>query len=225
MTITLVFSFLAFSKNLNHPLSIKMTTLEELNTKINTLTSLVGKLADLHATQASQPSTIISRPPVQQFSFPPYSGTSSKSLEEYFQRLKLKLQLSNIPDENFASYLRIHMGSDLVSTLNNICYPTNVSSLSFDDITKELTSHLIASKNKYSVAIKFRDVVQKSDESILEYVTRLKSASRYCGFGTFLAYSLTVQFIHGIIRDDIRDEIVSIKPENFNEALSTALDM
>lgn len=200
-----------------------MTTLEDLNKKVNTLASLIEKLAALQVTQtenALETQTNKVRP--AHFYFPVFSS-DSETLEEYLDRFKLQLKLSQIPENQYADYLRVHMGPELSSILTNISYPTKVSTLTFDDISKKLITHLVASKNKYSEAINFRKIVQKSGETIPEYVGRLKAASRYCEFNIFLDYSLTIQFIHGVIRDDIRNAIISEKPESFDDTLKVAL--
>lgn len=87
------------------------------------------------------------------FTFPAYASDSPETVDDYFLRFKLQLGQRNVPAARHATLLRIHMGPELNSTLNNLCFPTDVGDFSFDEITKKLTDHLVNSKNKYSSAV------------------------------------------------------------------------
>ncbi|XP_055908636.1 uncharacterized protein K02A2.6-like [Eupeodes corollae] len=117
------------------------------------------------------------------------------------------------------------MGANLNSTLRNLCYPEDVSSLSFDKIVEILSAHFMATKNKFSEAIRFRGILQNPEESISAFEERLRAGARFCEFSTFLDYSLIVQFIHGVSRDDIRDAIIAKKPEKFVDAVKIAASL
>lgn len=193
---------------------------DNLTAKLDKLTDIVTQLAALQQNVQQTSSSQASR-----FSFDSYKSNSSESIEEYFDRFLLQLNLCNIPETNWASHLRVHMGPDLNSTLSNLSYPTPVHQLDFQTIKTKLIDHFVKSRNKYSEAINFRKIVQKTDESVVSFVSRLKAGARYCQFGDFLDYSLIVQFIHGVIRDDIRDEIVGRKPDKFDETIKIAIEM
>jgi hypothetical protein len=195
-----------------------MASCEDLQVKIAQLTDIVTQLATLQVQQNTTSS-------VNRFSFESYNFSSNESIDEYFERFQLQLKLCNIPEATWSSHLRVHMGAELNSTLLNLCYPTSVEQFDFISIKTKLTEHFINSKNKYSEAISFRKLIQKPDERILDFVTRLKAGARYCQFNDFLDYSLIIQFIHGVLRDDIRDEIVARKPDRFENCIQIALDM
>lgn len=197
-----------------------MTTCEELGQKLNQLTDLVSRLANIHVEHTQIPSQGNTR-----FHFDEFKINSTESIEDYFNRFKLQLELCNIPTIKWSSHLRVHMGAELNSTLNNLSYPTPVDELNFETIQAKLVEHLVKSKNKYSEAINFRKIFQKQGEPIIEFISRLKAGARYCQFNTFLDYSLIIQFIHGVHRDDIRDEIVSRKPDMFGDVIKIALEM
>ena len=157
------------------------------------------------------------------FSFNAYDP--AETIEDYFNRFELQLKLCKVDEALWAAHARVHMGQELNTTLTSIAYPTKVETLTFEQIKTQLTSHIMKSKNKFSEAIKFRKILQNPEESIAKYAARLKAGARYCQFEGFLDFSLSVQFIHGIICDDTRDEIVSRKPETFDAAVNIALTM
>lgn len=192
---------------------------ESLEVKLTQLTELVKHLATI---QVQSSTNAI---PATSFQFTSYSPDSLESVDEYFARFQLQLKLHNVPETNWAAHLRVCMGPELNSVLNTISYPTAIETLDATAIMSKLLAHYAKSHNKFSEAINFRKILQRQGEKVIEFVTRLKLGAKYCKFDTFLDYSLTVQLIHGIIRDDIRDAIVSDEPATFQEAVDIATKM
>nr|XP_018907427.1 PREDICTED: uncharacterized protein LOC109037282 isoform X3 [Bemisia tabaci] len=188
-----------------------------IHDQISLLTNLVTQLTKL---QLSQQAGSSNRPPG--FTFESYNLNSPELLDDYLDRFKLQLGQCKVPQEEWAANLRIHMGAELNSTLRDLAYPSKVDSLSFDVICSMLIDHFVKKKNKYTEAINFRKVFQKDGEKVHEFAARLKAAARFCKFDDFLNYSLIVQFIHGVLDDDIRDEIITKQPDQFEEALKIA---
>lgn len=188
-----------------------------IHDQISLLTNLVTQLTKL---QLSQQAGSSNRPP--RFTFESYNLNSPELLDDYLDRFKLQLGQCKVPQEEWAANLRIHMGAELNSTLRDLAYPSKVDSLSFDVICSMLIDHFVKKKNKYTEAINFRKVFQKDGEKVHEFAARLKAAARFCKFDDFLNYSLIVQFIHGVLDDDIRDEIITKQPDQFEEALKIA---
>lgn len=201
-------------------------TMNNLEQKLEELTHLVTKLATLTLqsknTTDATPSGDCSE---NRFNFGEFNSNSFETVEEYFERFKLQLDLFKIQPEKHATLSRIYMGAELNSTLRTIAYPTDINTLTFENIVKLLNDHYIKSKNKYSEAIKFRQIVQHSEEIIANFVSRLKAGARYCQFNDFLDYSLIVQFIHGVNRDNIRNEVIAKKPSKFDDVVTIGLDI
>ncbi|XP_072152504.1 uncharacterized protein [Bemisia tabaci] len=195
--------------------------LQSLELKLTQLTDLVSQLTNMQLqSQVQNPTNNSSI-----FRFESYSADSPETVEEYLSRFKLQLKLRNIPEADWSSHLRVHMGPELNSVLSNLTYPTAIETLDHKAITEKLTSYYDKSHNKFSKAINFRKILQKPGEKIVEFVARLKFGAKYCKFEEFLDYSLTVQLIHGICRDDIRDEIILSEPKTFQEAVTMAMNM
>lgn len=188
--------------------------------QINKLTELVTQLATFQMASSTRisPTTI-------RFTFPQYHFDKEESLDEYLERFQLQLNLYNVPEGEWSKHLRVHMGAQLNASLKTISYPEDIETFTFERIKTLLLEHYIKSKNKYSEAIKFRKIIQAPQETICQYVTKLKQGAKYCQFGEFLDYSLIIQFIHGVLRDDIRDEIIARKIEKFDDVVIIASDM
>ena len=196
-----------------------------LEAKLSQLTTLVLRLAATQQTQTQSASSSSSTSTAARFSFDAYSPSSSEEIEDYFERFELKLSLCNVPRAQWANQARVHMDPELNASLNALCFPSLPSSLNFETLKSKLIAHHVKSRDKLSEAINFRQIFQRDGESISAFVSRLKIGARYCEFGDFLDYSLTVQFIHGLQCDDIRDEIFLKKPETFDSAVTVGLSM
>ncbi|XP_072153179.1 uncharacterized protein [Bemisia tabaci] len=188
-----------------------------LEAKLAQLTDLVLQLA------ASQSSPTVQS--ASRFSFDAFSTTSQEHIEDYFDRFELKLNLCHVLKTQWVNQARVHMGPELNASLNALCFPVLPSSLDFASLKNKLISHYAKSRNKFSEAITFRKIHQHADESISDFVSRLKTGARYCEFGDFLDYSLSIQFIHGLFSDDIRDEIVTKQPANFDAVVAVATNL
>ncbi|CAB0005038.1 unnamed protein product, partial [Nesidiocoris tenuis] len=163
---------------------------------MSSLETAVEKLTTLVTQLATLQAQSVSRQSVARFSFPEHKAP--EAVDEYLKRFKLQLQLSAVPKENECDYLRVHMGSELNIALKSLAYPKQVEALTFAEAEKFLVDHFVKARNKYSEAIKFRRIVQEQTESITAFVAAA------C--------------------DDIRNEIVSRKPEKFEEAVKIAME-
>lgn len=73
------------------------------------------KLTDLQVRNSN-----FSQNSTQKFSFQEFNNNTLESLEEYFDRFKLKLQLCNIPVEKYVAHLRVYMGAELNNKISTL---------------------------------------------------------------------------------------------------------
>ncbi|BET03244.1 Hypothetical protein NTJ_16062 [Nesidiocoris tenuis] len=191
----------------------------DLNVQLSQLTNLVQSLVQAQMAQMQ------SAPKQIHFAFEEFKSCGEESISSYFDRFKLQLQLSEIPETAWASYMRVHMGAELTNLLRETIYPETPEKLSYSAITEHLINYYKEKSNKYSEAIKFRKIIQDLNESVVDYARKLKVGARDCEFGNFLDYSLIVQFIHGVKDDCVRDAVILRKPDKFSDALKLAEDI
>ncbi|BET00611.1 RNA polymerase II [Nesidiocoris tenuis] len=191
----------------------------DLNVQLSQLTNLVQSLVQAQIAQMQ------SAPKQIHFAFEEFKPCGEESISSYFDRFKLQLQLSEIPETAWASYMRVHMGAELTNLLRETIYPETPEKLSYSAITEHLINYYKEKSNKYSEAIKFRKIIQDLNESVVDYARKLKVGARDCEFGNFLDYSLIVQFIHGVKDDCVRDAVIMRKPDKFSDALKLAEDI
>lgn len=179
---------------------------------------LADSLSSVEATNASlaanssnsTSSTNLFKAP--QFCVVEYKSTDGTTVQDYFTRFDWALQLS-----------KVHMGSELNNSLKVLVSPNSPETLSYDEIKKTLVDHFDVKKNKYAESIKFRKIQQENDESIPNFVLRLKQAAAFCEYGDFL--DRIEQLLYGLHSRIICDEIISKKPDKFSTAYDIAHTM
>lgn len=171
----------------------------------------------------STSSTNVSKAP--QFGVVEYKSTDGTTVQDYFTRFDWALQLSKVSPQEYATYARVHMGSELNNSLKVLVSPNSPETLAYDEIKKTLVDHFDVKKNKYAESIKFRKIQQENDESIPNFVLRLKQAAAFCEYGDFLDRMLIEQLLYGLHSRIICDEIISKKPDKFSTAYDIAHTM
>ncbi|XP_055633621.1 uncharacterized protein LOC129773967 [Toxorhynchites rutilus septentrionalis] len=163
-------------------------------------------------------------PPVKppSFSVPEYRISDNTSVTDYFKRFEWSLQLSKIPAEQYPHYARVHMGTELNNAIKFLISPRDPADISFDELRSALVNHFDQPKNKYVESIKFREIVQQSDESVSSFVLRLRQGAAHCEYGEFLDRMLIEQLLHGFDSRELCDEIIAKKPATFNDAFEIA---
>lgn len=125
-------------------------------------------------------------PKAPTITMPEYRATENSSVADYFNRLEWALQLSKIPETQYADYARVYMGAELNMSLKFLIAPRLPQDIAYPELRKTLVAHWDEKKNKYVESVKYRTIVQQRGESIAQYVLRLKQGSAYCEYGDFL---------------------------------------
>ncbi|KAI8117119.1 Retrovirus-related Pol polyprotein from transposon 412 [Lucilia cuprina] len=114
------------------------------------------------------------------------------------------------------------MGSELNNALKTLISPKVPESLSFVEIRTTLVNHFDKKKNQYAESIRIRQVIQEKDETLSNFVLRLRQAATHCKYGEFLNRMLTEQLLFGLESRNTCDQIIAKEPENFNAAYEIA---
>jgi len=75
------------------------------------------------------------------FKMEEYKQTDMSSVETYFQRFDLALNLSKIPAEDFRNYSRVHMGAHLNEALRFLLHPRKPEDITYEEIKTILIHH------------------------------------------------------------------------------------
>lgn len=132
---------------------------------------------------------------------------------------------SKVNKSEYHNYARVHMGAELNNALKILVSPRKSESLEFDEIKEVLVNHFDDKRNKYAESIKFRKIVQESEESMANFALRLKQGAVHCENAEFLDRMLIEQLLHGMKARNICDEIINSMPETFMAAYNIAQTM
>ncbi|XP_058811057.1 uncharacterized protein LOC131675950 [Topomyia yanbarensis] len=161
-------------------------------------------------------------PKVPTFTMSEFRSGEESSVSDYFNRFEWVLQLSRIPQNQYANYARVHLGAELNKALKFLVSPNDPAETTYEDLRTTLTDHFDRAKNKFVESIKFRQIVQQKDEAVAQFVLRLKQGAADCEYGDFLDRMLIEQFLHGLEARDMCDEIIAKNPATFKAAYEVA---
>ncbi|XP_053686293.1 uncharacterized protein K02A2.6-like [Sabethes cyaneus] len=161
-------------------------------------------------------------PKVPSFSMNEYRSAEGTSVSDYLNRFEWALQLSHIPEGQYAHYARVHMGAELNNALKFLVTPRNPAEVPYEELRATLVNYFDRTKNKFVESIKFRQIVQQKGETVAQFALRLKQGASHCEYGNFLDRMLIEQLLHGLEATDTCDEILAKKPETFHAAYEIA---
>uniref|UniRef100_A0A182PBU3 Reverse transcriptase domain-containing protein n=1 Tax=Anopheles epiroticus TaxID=199890 RepID=A0A182PBU3_9DIPT len=175
-------------------------------------------VADVTNSQEKLPSS--SKIPA--FAINEYRSSDGVPVADYFDRFEWALQLSQVPENLFGNYARVYMGSELNNALRFLVSPDDPTKTCYSALRSTLIQHFDRTKNKFVESIKFRKITQNKDESIAQFILRLKQGAANCDYGEFLDRMLIEQLLHGLEARYMCDAIIAKNPETFSAACEIA---
>lgn len=110
---------------------------------------------------------------------------AGSNFDAYEDRVIQFLEANEVRAENKTSVFISIMGPETYDILRSLTVPGKPSSKTFEELLKILGSHFAPKENKRAERYKFNNAMQQADESISEYIVRLKSLAQTCCFGEF----------------------------------------
>lgn len=131
----------------------------------------------------------------------------------YVARIEQYFVAYNIEDANRKrAILLSSLSEDVYSTLMDLCFPDLPETKSFKEINEILKSHYQPVVCVYAERRKFYEAQQNENESVAEYVARLKGLSRYCKFGSTFNEVLRDKFVCGLLKGPLFNKAVELEP-------------
>ena len=103
--------------------------------------------------------------------------------EQFKDRVELFFALNPEEEKKKAMIFLNAISMDLYSLIDSLCRPAKPANKTLQEIFKFLDGHYKKTTNKRAERVKFNRLVQKPDESIREFVGRLREAAQTCAFG------------------------------------------
>lgn len=123
-----------------------------------------------------------------------------------------------------AAILLTGISTDIFKTLQNLCFPKKPSEKTFSELSIILKSQFSPLISVFSERLKFYNAKQHSDESVNEWLSRLKSLAINCRFEAYLNSVLRDKFICGITKEPILARVCELEHDaTFENSVQTAL--
>lgn len=139
-------------------------------------------------------------------------------LEQFF----LAYDITN--EKRKAAVLLSSLAYDAFSTLSDLCFPAFPKDKSFKEICDLMENQFAPTISVFGERMKFYEAKQSSDETITEYVARLKSLTRYCKFEDYFENVLRDRFVCGLWKGPILSKVTELEDTaSFQDCVKAAL--
>jgi len=156
------------------------------------------------------------------------AGSTPPSLSEggvdiFLERLQSYFLVQKVKPEAQVHVLLLGLSERQYSLVRDHATPQLPADMKYSEVVEILKQHFKSTYNRMTERAKFREVKRMADESVSDFVARLKSASRYCDFGTSLNVNLVEQFRIGIKDGVIGDKLMDM-PESQQEDMDKIVE-
>ena len=122
----------------------------------------------------------------------------AESFVDYADRVDAFFSANDIPPQNKVNVFLAIIGAKTYKLLKNLCSPDEPKSKTFADLRKLLCDHYAPAPITIAERYKFWTASQKENESVADFIVRLKTLSSTCKFGAFLQEALRDKLVSGL---------------------------
>ena len=112
-------------------------------------------------------------------------------------------------EKKMTAHLVSHLSKSAFTTLKSLCLPNSPSSKKYAEIATLLTDHYKEKSTTTTATFKFRQCIQRREETVTEFSHRLKRAAVPCEFATHLDRAMKDQFVAGLFSVEIKKKILT----------------
>lgn len=157
----------------------------------------------------------------------------------YEDRLNQFFIINEVKPEQKTAYFITLMGAEIYELLTTLVAPELPSTKSYDNLMEIMRTHFAPKRSKHAERYRFYMAVQNDDETISDYIVRLKTLARTCNFGDYLGEETDVgkyrlaaledalldKFIVGLTNERIQQVLLNDEPKSFDKCCSIALNL
>ncbi|XP_028161468.1 uncharacterized protein LOC135072008 [Ostrinia nubilalis] len=141
----------------------------------------------------------------------------------FYGKLTQYLKINVVKEENKSGILITHISDETYRLLRNLAYPTELESLSFDNLIQLLNSHFKPKKCSFVDKANFYGASRSPGESLSDWAARLRGLASYCEFGSALETNLVDRFVLGLGSGPERDKLFEQNPSKLT--LTRAIEL
>lgn len=147
---------------------------------------------------------------------------ATEEFESYMERMQ-HLFMINVVEERMKVSLFITLaGPNVYQIVKNLVAPKKPSEYSFEEITNKLLQHFKPAVSEIHERFVFNQCVQKSDQSIAEYIVQIRKLASTCNFGAFLEEAMRDRLVCGIRSENTQKKLLSESNLTFQSACQIA---
>lgn len=139
----------------------------------------------------------------------------------YAERLNMHFVAASVPNEKKSAVLLTSISNEVYKLLRGLCFPHVPTEVTFERLTQLLGSHFKAQVCIYRERMKFYEAKQSRDESVNDWLCRLKQIAINCDFGNILNDVLRDKFITGLLKGPVLDKGLEM---DANESLEKCVE-
>ncbi|XP_057673038.1 uncharacterized protein LOC130904346 [Corythoichthys intestinalis] len=151
---------------------------------------------------------------------------SEECFEAYLERLEQFFVANDlkIDDGRARAVFLTVVGKKNHTLLMDLCAPSKPAEKKLQELIELMRTHFVPKTNFIAERYKFNTRNQREDESISEYMAKLRKLAATCKFGTFLDDALRDRFVCGVKSAELRDRLLN-SSHTKDLSLAAAYDM
>nr|XP_015800346.2 uncharacterized protein LOC107375995 [Nothobranchius furzeri] len=144
----------------------------------------------------------------------------SQSWEEYSEMLEVFFEANEIDDaDEKKAVLLSGVGSATYSLLRSLLSPETQKDKTYDELIQILQTHFSPKPSQIVQRFKFNSRMQKTGETVAEYVAELRRLAQHCEYGDVLPQMLRDRLVCGVQDDWMQRRLLSEADLTFEKAL------
>ena len=143
----------------------------------------------------------------------------------YTERLEQFFSVNRIADDKKVATLLTVIGKKAYDLLRNLLAPEKPSTKGYDVIVQAMQSHLDPQPLAIAQRFKFHQRNQKSDETISQFVVKLRKCAEHCDFQDKLDEALRDRLVCGLRSETIQKRLLAEKNLTLASAIEIAQGM
>lgn len=152
-------------------------------------------------------------------------NTNSDDVQDYFDRMEQFFLCNCVEDDKKVPLFLTLVGGETYKILKNLVSPDLPSTKTYVDLKTILLNHFKPKTLIIAERFKFYQTSQESNESIAQFIVKLRNLASKCEFGPFLQEALRDKFVCGLKSEQILRKLLAEVDLTFNKATQIALAM
>ena len=146
-------------------------------------------------------------------------ATLGQRFEEWLEMFDMAAKVDAVKAENTKEYLLLNIGEELMGVVRA---KRKGLTDSYEDTRKMLTEHVKPQVVQFTEVMAFRRAKRTKGESAVEFATRLRTLTKYCGFDGNMEKEILQQFVAGIDRPEVERKCCADKDMTLTKAIELA---